>query len=166
MRARASRLRALGGLFAASLAVLTGCGPTESAPSNEGTVVLRFSVSDSVRTNMNLQDPLLGGAYGSLFYREDVGAAGPHDGVEEVASVELTGVDLRTADTSEQTWKSGPLEAREYAFLGMLDLDGNSDPADRVPDAGDLVMLGTTNHFEVIEGEETEAVILFNLLYN
>jgi hypothetical protein len=145
-----------------------GCGApeTETEPPTTGTVVLTFSIPEDIRMSDKIVDPLLGNVYGALYYREDVGIAGPHDGVADVTGVEVLQVDLRTVDPSVEAWTSGPLEARDYSFLGMLDVDANSTPENRVPDAGDLVMLGTTNYFEIVAGEETQAVVVFNLVYN
>jgi hypothetical protein len=151
---------------------LVGCGDgasttgDETEPPTTGTVVLRFSMPDDVRMNSNLVDPLLGNVYGNLYLREDVGVAGPHDGIKEITNVEVEKVDIRMTNPSVETWQSGPLEPQDYSFLGMLDVDGNSEETDRGPDAGDPVMLGTTNHFEIVAGEETEAIIVFNLIYN
>jgi hypothetical protein len=154
----------------ALLSVVSGIG-CSSAPETEtepttGTVVLTFSIPEDIRMSDKIVDPLMGNIYADIYYREDVGIGGPHDGVEAVVSVQVEAVDLRTVDPSVETWKSGPLEPREYSFLGMLDVDANSTEGNREPDAGDLVMLGTTNYFEITAGEETEAVIVFNLVYN
>lgn len=156
-------------LIAAVLAIggSSGCGgddaQPEPEPSTTGEATLQFSVSDTVRQSMSLEDPLTGVVYGSIFLAEDVNLAGPIDGAEEFGSVEVTGIDLQT-DTISGTWTSGPLEPQTYVFLGFFDVDGNgADSKD--PEEGDPVTLPTSNEFDVATGETTEATVVFDLVF-
>lgn len=150
-------------------ALLTGCtgakeSAAESAPAT-GTMVMAFSVSNGVRENTNLADPLSGAVYGSLFYAEEVTATGPIEGAESLADVEVYGVDLIAAETSAATWTGPELEPRAYRFLGFFDVDANGD-ASREPEAGDPVTLPSVNEFTIAAGEELSVISSFDIIYN
>ncbi len=49
-------------------------------------------------------------------------------------------------------------------LAGMFDIDGNG-AVDRQPDVGDPVTLPTTNKLVVRSSEETEATIVFDLVF-
>lgn len=161
------RMSALG-VAITVISTTIGCGssPPETEAPTTGTVVLSFSVPEATRMNVALTDPLSGPVYGDIFFAEDVGATGPHTGVEKVASVEVTKVDLTQTDPSTVTWTSGELEPHDYTFLGMFDVDSNADATDRSPDSGDPVTQPGTNDFKVVAGEEVKGLVLFNLVFN
>jgi hypothetical protein len=143
-----------------------GCGdatPTPAKPAT-GTATLRFSATSTVRSSMNLIDPLKGIVYGSLFLSEDVAVTGPRDGSPSFANVEVA-IDLDAADPSEATWTSPPLELNRYVFLGFFDVDGNGAEIND-PDPGDPVTLPFTNQFDIEENKESSATVNFDLVYN
>ena len=138
-----------------------GADPTGNAG---GSVVsLRFSVPMGVRSSANLEDELVGTVYGSIFLSEDVSVSGPIDGAESVASVEVVDVDLREQEQSEATWMSDPLLPGMYTFLGFYDVDANGDDV-REPDDGDPVTLPSINAFTLVEGQDHELVVSFDLV--
>ena len=129
-----------------------------------GTVVLTFGVSNGVRMGPTLVDPLVGKVYGDLFLTSDVTITGPAEGAVSVASIELDGVDLTTADVSTVSWTSDPLPVESYTFLGMFDLDGNFEMTDHNPDAGDPVTL-PNQKFDVVMDQQTAFTVMFELVY-
>ena len=162
---RAKLMAVLGVLLA-----LTGCGSDDPEPQEPvlppGSLKLNFSVTNGVRANPTLTDPLRGAAYGNCYLSKDVSLMGPREGAVEGASIELVDVDLTTADVSANFATTGPtVMPAEYVFLGMLDVDGNGAQVRR-PDIGDPVTLPTTNKFTVVSGQETETTIVFDLVYN
>ena len=128
-----------------------------------GTVRLTFTVPNGVRESPNLVSPLTGSVYGSLFLSEDVAATGPVEGAVEQASVEVTGVDIENVDVSAAAWTSEPLPPGDYTFLGFFDLNGNGTE-NYEPDGGDPATLPSVNQFTIVEGEETEFVVSFDLV--
>jgi hypothetical protein len=158
--------------LAAAAALLSACGSgsdtngtTSGTPApTTGTAEANFSVSQSVRDNMALVDPLAGKVYGAVFLAEDVSITGPRDGAEEIASVEID-LDLTAGDPSGVLWTSEELEVQKYTFLGFFDVDGNGATTHE-PEAGDPVMLPFTNQFDIVAGKTTEVTIVFDLLYN
>ena len=153
-------LAALFALFA------IGCGSSDEEPAKktpQGTAKLSFSVTNGVKVNPNLSDPLQGNIYGALFLADDVELTGPKDGAEEKASVEVVGVDLVSSDVSAQTWTSPPLAPGVYIFLGFMDLDGNGADT-KEPDVGDPVTL-PLNEFEIKADEELPVQIEFDLVF-
>lgn len=149
-----------------SLAACSGAkeSAADTAPTT-GTMVMAFSVANSVRDNTNLVDPLLGAVYGSLFYAEEVTATGPIDGAASLADIEVYDVDLTVDESSALTWTSPALEPRAYRFLGFYDVDANGD-ASREPDAGDPATLPSVNDFTVVAGEELSVISSFDIVYN
>jgi len=142
----------------ASLGLLA-CGP---APMPAGTVLVKFSVSDQVKTSPALKSPLLGTVYGSVFLQEDVAVDGPRKDAVTFASLEVHDVDLRTDKTSAQSWTSGKLAPGKYVILGVFDVDGTGSD----PNAGDPVTLALTNKFDVTDGVEAKRNVLFELVFN
>jgi hypothetical protein len=154
----------------ATVAMLCGCGSDDPEPQNPvlppGSLKLHFSVTNGVRANPTRTDELRGTVYGSCFVSKDVSLMGPRDGAVEGASVELADVDLTTAEVSANFFTTGlTVPPEEYVFLGMFDVDGNGAESKR-PDIGDPATLPTTNKFKVVSGQETEATIVFDLVYN
>lgn len=139
-------------------------GGSSGAGAATGTVVLTFAVSNGVRMGPTLVDPLVGKVYGDLFLTSDVTITGPAEGAVSVASIELDGIDLSTADVSTVSWTSEPLPVENYTFLGMFDLDGNFEMTDHNPDAGDPVTL-PNQKFDVVMDQETAFTVTFELIY-
>jgi hypothetical protein len=159
---------ALAALFLAlSLGALAGCGEEEAAEQEAdpttGTATLRFTVTNTVRRSPNLKDPLNGPIYGALWKAEEVTLTGPNEGAEELASVELSGVDL-SADgaVTEPLWTSPALPPGEYIFLGFYDVDDNGADV-REPESGDPVTL-PTDKFMIQEGQTTDSTVDFDLV--
>jgi len=150
--------------------MLAGCGSDDPEPQNPvlppGSLKLNFSVTNGVRANPTLTDPLRGAVYGNCYVSKDVSLMGPREGAVEGASIELADVDLTSAEVSANFATTGPtVMPEEYVFLGMFDVDGNGAEVRR-PDIGDPATLPTTNKFTVVSGQETEATIVFDLVYN
>jgi hypothetical protein len=139
-------------------------GASTGTAGAEGTVTLTFSVTHGVRMGPTLVDPLVGPVYGGIFLTSDVTLTGPVDGVSPVVAVEVDGVDLLTVDVATATYTSDPLPPGHYTFLGMLDVDGNFDDTDGRPDSGDPITL-TGQSFEVVAGEETPFMAVFEMIY-
>jgi hypothetical protein len=140
-------------------------GGEEKTATPSGTTVLKFSVTNTVKQSPGLVDPLSGATYGALYRSEEVTLTGPIDGAEQLASVELTGVDLTTADESTGSWTSPPLPVGTITFLGFFDVDGNGSET-RDPEPGDPVTLPVTNKIEIKDGQETPFTVKFDLVYN
>lgn len=147
------------------LLACTGEKDSSAVLPQTGTLSLNFSMSNGVRENTNLHDPLKGAIYGSVFRAEDITVTGPLDGTESVADVEVYDVDLTVDTVSSATWKSADLEPRDYSFLGFFDVDANGD-ASREPEAGDPVTLPSINVFAVVANQETPFTVSFDLVYN
>ena len=129
-----------------------------------GTAELRFGVTNGVRANPTLVDPLLGAIYGDLFLREDVNLTGPIEGARHFGSVELTAVDLRAMAAESAPWTSPPLAAGTYVFLGFFDLDGNGAAGE--PDPGDPVTLPVTNALTIVADQVVMLSAQFDLVLN
>lgn len=168
--------------FALAFVVLAACGGgggpdpgTPDAPPGSGPDAMIssmsrgnfvFGVTNGVRQSPNLHDPLMGPVYGQLFKSSEVTLTGPIDGATEYGSIEVTAVDLTTAETAG-TFMTDPLPANDYTFLGFFDVDNNG-MTDRSPDAGDPVTIPITNTF-TITGQETAPVdltVMFDFVYN
>ncbi|GMV15597.1 MAG: hypothetical protein HS104_04435 [Polyangiaceae bacterium] len=134
-------------------------GADQPAP---GTATLSFAVTNGVKVNPNLVDPLKGDIYGALYLAADVTLVGPKEGAADKGSVELTNVDLTSAAQSAETWKSAPLPPAEYMFLGFMDLDGNGATT-REPEAGDPVTL-PINKFTIEAGKNVDVAVQFDLV--
>lgn len=141
------------------------CSSDDDAGADEpspGTANLSFAVTSGVKVNPNLVDPLVGNIYGALYLAQDVTLAGPKDGAEDKASVDLSNVDLTAAPTSAETWKSPPLAPAEYMFLGFMDLDSNGATT-KEPEAGDPVTL-PINKFTIEAGKSVDVSVQFDLV--
>lgn len=156
-------IRFIGALFLGLLAIGCGSSDEETSETKQGTAKLSFSVTNGVKVNPNLTDPLQGNIYGALFLADDVALTGPKEGAEDKASVEVLGVDLEAADVSAQTWTSPALPPGVYIFLGFMDLDDNGAET-REPDVGDPVTL-PINEFEIKADEEVPVQIAFDLVF-
>lgn len=143
---------------------LTWCACGAPAPTT-GSVQLRFSVAESVRSSSSLKDPLVGTIYGSLFLTEDVGIAGPREGATAVADVPATAIDVRTEMLDKGAVVIDKLAPGTYTFLGFFDLDNNPGTPPR-PDSGDPACFPRTNEFAITLGNQSKRLILFDLLYN
>lgn len=135
----------------------------EKKPTPTGTTTLKFSVTNTVKSSPNLVDPLSGAAYGALYHSEEVNVTGPIDGAVSLAGIELTGVDLTSADESTGVWTSPKIPVGTVTFLGFFDVDGNGE-ATHEPDSGDPVTLPVTNKIEIQDGQETAFTVKFDLV--
>ena len=153
--------------LAAAVAALScaGCGSDDGAAAAAGTAELRFKVTNGVRANPTLVDPLQGAIYGNLFLKEDVNLTGPIEGAREFGYVELTGVDLRTAGAESAPWTSAALPVGTYVFLGFFDVDGNGAAA-HDPDPGDPVTLPVTNELTIVADDVVMLGAEFDLVLN
>ncbi len=166
-------MRALKRAFCTTLLVgLAGCSSDEDdgrrgdgGPAGPtGTVRLAFSVTNTVRQSPTLADPLVGTVFGNLFLAREVTLTGPIEGATEYGAVEVAGVDVVTDETSSARWTSPPLPANDrYVFLGFFDLDGNGAD-DYKPETGDPVTLPTVNEFDVLEDQEFDLTVVFDLV--
>jgi hypothetical protein len=130
-------------------------------------VRFRFTVSDSVRQNAALKDPLVGTIYGDLFLAEDVSVFGPRDDAEAIDSIPPTMIDLRTEQISEAEVIRPFLAPATLIFLGFFDVDNNPGPeGNRRPEQGDPATLARTNLFTITAGTETKRLVAFELVYN
>jgi hypothetical protein len=141
-------------------AACTGGGGSDG---EDGTAVLSFGVSATVRSSPALVDPLVGTIYGKLFLAADVSATGPADGAPTFGDITMVGADLQTATTTT-SWTSPPLAPDTYVFLGFYDLDGNGAESQR-PDSGDPVTLPSAG-FAVGAGEQVTITPQFDLVFN
>ena len=155
----------------AMAAVSMGCGGTEEpadpSPSMAtGTATLRFSVPNGVRRSPNLADELTGAVYGALYKASEVSITGPQAGALQFASIDIAAVDLRAEGPSTTEWRSEPLPAQTYIFLGFFDVDGNGATT-KDPDAGDPVTLPSSEyHFTVEGGRAVPQTVSFDLVFN
>ena len=153
------------GLVAAVAALsFAGCG-SDDVEAAVGGAELTFSVTNGVRANPTLVDPLQGAIYGNLFLKEDVNLTGPIEGAREFGYVELTGVDLRAAGAESAPWTSAALPVGTYVFLGFFDVDGNGLPA-HDPDPGDPVTLPVTNELTIVADDVVMLAAEFDLVLN
>lgn len=114
-----------------------------------------------------LADPLVGMAYGKLFWSRDVTVTGPRNGAQAVVHLPGIGIDLRNSMTSQSAIGVYDLQPGSYVFLGFFDVDNNAGPpGEETPDVGDPVTLSNSNIFQIIDGHESKHVVLFDLIYN
>lgn len=137
----------------------------DAAPEAPGFARLTFATTEGVRANPTLVDPLRGRVMGDVFLSVDVGLMGPVEGAPRFGSVDLMAVDLTAVDSQSAPWTSEALPPGEYIFLGMMDLDGNAAEFDDSPDPGDLATL-PRHRFTIVAGRTTDAVVLFELVFN
>lgn len=151
-------------MVAATLA-LAACGAP--APAG-GKAKFRFAAGDMVKNSANLVDPLKGTFYGNIFLQEDVSVTGPRDDAMEFQSLEIANIDLTAkavGEPAEGSFTTMSLAKGKYVVLGFLDVDANG-AANRSPDNGDPATLALTNKFEITEGNETNRLVLLELIYN
>ncbi len=110
---------------------------SEAAP--QGYFDVEFVASSTV-AGSQLKAPLRGTVHGSVYRSEDVKITGPIDGAEAVADFTFVDIDV-TNGASRRERIDEKLPAGDYQILGFLDIDGNADPADIGPDAGDPVFI-------------------------
>lgn len=166
---RADRASLLGPAFLRTLLQLAlagaACGEAPKETPKTGQASLRFSVSNTVRRDRNLTDPLVGTIHGAIFRAAQVTVTGPIEGAESLEGVLATNVDLTKEDQiSEVLHTTIALVPETYTFLGFFDVDGNGDESES-PDAGDPVTL-PINKFEVKAGATVPVVIPFDLVFN
>ncbi|MBX7115877.1 MAG: hypothetical protein K1X64_16225 [Myxococcaceae bacterium] len=143
---------------------LLSCGATPPVATT-GSVKLKFAVTDGVRNNPALKDPLIGTVYGAIYLSEDVGITGPRTNSTAAADIPATAVDVRTAMASEAEVVIEGLAAGQYTILGYFDLDNNPGNPSR-PDSGDPAAYPRTNLFEIKAGEQTKRTFVFDFIYN
>jgi len=141
-----------------------GSSKTGDASGPMGKASLKFDLTPGARSNPALVDPPKGFAYGRLYFSEDVGLTGPHDGATLGPSIEIQ-IDLTGGGPSANAWVSGPMTPQRYTFLGFFDVNGDGATT-RNPATGDPATLPTTNQFDVKANQTTEATILFDLVFN
>jgi hypothetical protein len=156
----------LGRVLVAPLALAAAVATGACSSEDEGTVSLAFSVTNGVRQSPNLVSPLAGDVYGALYLSHEVTLLGPLDGAEAVGSVEASGVDLTTDETTPLLWTSDPLPAdEEYTFLGFFDLSGDGGVTFE-PAPGDPVTLPVSNRFTIEAGQDLDVTVVFDLVFN
>ncbi|MFN3197395.1 MAG: hypothetical protein ACE366_03085 [Bradymonadia bacterium] len=117
----------------------TSCADLGSEDAAQGQFRVTFDASTTIRNNENLDGPLRGNIYGSVFKAEDVRGTGPIEGARSVASFQFEDVDLTDPDDLQAFELPERLLAGEYQILGFIDIDGNADLDDPDPDSGDPV---------------------------
>jgi hypothetical protein len=154
-------------------ASLAACGSDEMQMmepdpmvSTKGTVTWKFKVSDWVRQNVPMGSSLKGTVYGDLFLSEDVTLMGPLKEAMAFGAVEVKALDLKMNPDGTGTWTSPPLLPERYTFLGFFDVDDKSMEPTRRPAAGDPVTLPITNRYLITAGQNTDGVVLFDLVFN
>lgn len=151
-------------LLLIAVILTSACADEVEAPP-DGSATIRFGVTNGVRANPTLTDPLVGTIYGQVYLTSEVTALGPKEGALTFGDVELTGVDLQPAGAQSPPWASPSMPPDEYVVLGFYDLDGNGSVEHR-PDVGDPVTLPVTNKFTVSAGEPVEYSAVFDLVLN
>jgi hypothetical protein len=137
----------------------TSCSEFGSIPDDEGRFNVTFKVAESVRTSEDLDGPLKGTFYGSIYRAEDVSIMGPIDGKEAALGLRFE-LDLTTG-TGGVHLAPGLLPAGEYSVLGFLDVDGNVDPENVDADQYDPVVIpGTVFKLECAEQPITAEFLL------
>lgn len=115
------------------------CEALGSTEASAGNFDVEFVASSTVMSAPP-PEPLRGTVHGSVFRSADVEITGPVEGAESVASFTFDGVDV-TDGPSDVFRIDTQVPAGDYQILGFLDVDGNADPADPSPDAGDPVFI-------------------------
>lgn len=116
------------------------CEELGSEPSAQGYFDITFAASSTVQNSDNLDGPLQGPVWGSIFRADEVQIDGPIDGAEAVASFAFEDVDI-SGEGDGPYRVDTPVLAGEYQVLGFMDIDGNADPDDAEPDENDPVMI-------------------------
>lgn len=122
-----------------------------------------FSIAPNVAANMD--EPAEGPFLGEVYRAEDVGALGPENGAEPLASIFVDNVVL-PADGSPTgvLFEQQPVPPLNVVILGFLDTDGNNDPNDPGPDADDPVTLPGDNEFQLQPDVPNTVEVRFGLL--
>ena len=104
---------------------------------------VNFFASSTIHNSNNLDGPLTGPIWGSIFRAEDVTIVGPKSGAEAVADFHFDNVDISDRDNgSPNTYLiDTALPAGKYQILGFMDIDGNADVDSPHPDKNDPVMI-------------------------
>jgi hypothetical protein len=148
----------------------TGCPAVDDDDSAEptpapthGTLAVSFGIDDDWAAQMD--EPAVGGFWGTIFWADEVSGIGPEDDAEELGSIYVEVVDM-TGPTlaTDVLFTTEPLLAGWVTILGFVDSDANSTEADRGPDENDPVTLPNDNQFEVIAGQESPAQVYFDFL--
>jgi hypothetical protein len=144
---------------------------TDVAGSGTGRLLLRFTIDPDLADAM--AEPPVGHVWGDLYNADDIDNLGPKkddrgNELPSVLSYEAATVDITpdgtTQTSSEVLFTTEPLPVGYYRAAGFLDSDGNG--ADTTsPEEGDPVTFPANNEFEVLEDQDVEATIEFNLLY-
>ena len=145
------------------VALLAACGPP---PKMTGTALMKFAVAPSVKSSSDLKSPLRAKVRGAVFLVEDVTLTGPRKEATVFGDVTIEKVDLRTADVSAEQLVTEELAPGLYTVLAMMDLNANANNEKPEPDSGDVVTLPFSNKFEIVAGEQTRRLVVFDLIYN
>lgn len=116
------------------------CTDLGTEASAQGTFLMSFEASPTVRNSDRLTGDLRGRVVGSVYRAEDVTIGGPNEGAEPVATFDYADVDA-TEGPSAPFRLDAVLNAGAYQILGFMDVDDNADAADPNPDPGDPVMI-------------------------
>ncbi len=121
--------------------VANSCAEMDSSTALRGRARLRFSASSTVRTSPAQHGPLRGPVWFDVYRAEDVTIVGPNAGARPVTSFHVERVDLTDASQQPEFELPDELSAGTYQILGFMDTNGNADPMNPNPDAGDPVTL-------------------------
>lgn len=121
--------------------VETDCAEYGSEAAAQGYFTVTFDASTTVRNSRNLDAPLRGNIWGSVFRASDVAGTGPIEGARAVADFHFEDVDLTDRDALPAFRLDTQLTAGRYQLLGFIDIDGNADPDAPDPDRGDPVTI-------------------------
>lgn len=144
---------------------------TDVAGSGTGRLLLRFTIDPDLADAM--AEPPVGHVWGDLYNADDIDNLGPKkddsgNELPSVSSYEVALADLTpdgaTQTTTEVLFTTAALPVGYYRAAGFLDSDGNGAETTS-PEEGDPVTFPANNEFEVLEDQDVEAVIEFNLLY-
>lgn len=119
----------------------TDCAEHGSQPAAQGYFTITFDASTTIRNSRNLESPLRGNIWGSVFKASDVAGTGPIEGAIAVADFAFEDVDLTDRDALRAYRLDTQLIAGSYQLLGFIDIDGNADPDAPDPDRFDPVTI-------------------------
>lgn len=140
----------------------TSCREVGSTDALSGTFRVTFDASPTVRDSASLTDPLRGPVWGSVYRAADVTIGGPREGAEPLGDFFFEDVDITDPSSLAQYTLDFTVPAGRYQMLGFMDIDGNADPANADPDAGDPVAIPIGAY--TMECEEQPVVVEFALL--
>jgi len=107
-----------------------------------GKFIATFAASSTVKNSKNLDGPLMGNIWGSVFHDNDVTIAGPKNGAVAVIDFHFENVDISGDDGSPLSYLlDQELMQGKYQILGYMDIDGNADIDAPHPDKHDPVMI-------------------------